>query len=228
MVQFLVGRNSGLINTGFVLVTVDATIKQESNFKNQITSFPVENGLDISDHVRQEPDILTIEGIVSNNPAGAYGQGETTNLIANYPDAQNNNGTFAKDAFTAMLSIAGRAPIRNLTDYTNQFPVPIMVDIIGTRYSIYVDMICEDFKSITTNDTGDAIHFTATFKKIRKATVNEATINFTTKSIGGLSDTSQSKVDLGKQNPEEVPEQKSQGFLGWLSTHLGNWWNGKK
>jgi hypothetical protein len=41
----------------------------------EITSFPVENGVDVNDHVRKTPDTLTIDCFISNAPIYALGRG---------------------------------------------------------------------------------------------------------------------------------------------------------
>lgn len=54
---------------GFVL-TLDASVSQTHGATASVTSHPVEDGADVSDHVRLEPVVLTIQGIVSATPLG--------------------------------------------------------------------------------------------------------------------------------------------------------------
>lgn len=49
-------------------IAVDATLRQQHSAPSTVTDHPVETGSNISDHIRPEPDTLTLEGIISNTP----------------------------------------------------------------------------------------------------------------------------------------------------------------
>jgi hypothetical protein len=49
-------------------LTIDAVISQGDDVAVTITDHPIENGADVTDHIRDEPDKITIEGIVSRTP----------------------------------------------------------------------------------------------------------------------------------------------------------------
>lgn len=50
-------------------VTLDATISEDTQYKVTVTEHPIEDGSVIADHVRDEPDELTIQGVVTRTPA---------------------------------------------------------------------------------------------------------------------------------------------------------------
>jgi len=50
------------------LVEFDATLSETHNKSVQLTDHPVEAGADITDHVRRQPEEISINGIVSNTP----------------------------------------------------------------------------------------------------------------------------------------------------------------
>lgn len=50
------------------LVILDASVNEQHTKTNQITEHPVEVGANIADHIRREPERITIRGIVSNHP----------------------------------------------------------------------------------------------------------------------------------------------------------------
>lgn len=52
----------------FGAVELDASIEETHSSSVQITQFPVEVGVAISDHVRRQPDRVTIRGIVTDHP----------------------------------------------------------------------------------------------------------------------------------------------------------------
>lgn len=49
-------------------ITLDVASKLQHTSTNQVTDHPVETGANISDHVRPDPDVLTVEGVISNTP----------------------------------------------------------------------------------------------------------------------------------------------------------------
>lgn len=50
------------------VVSLDASISETHTRNAEVTSHPVEDGADISDHIRLEPETLSIRGIVSDTP----------------------------------------------------------------------------------------------------------------------------------------------------------------
>jgi hypothetical protein len=62
-------------------VEMDASVEEIHTHANQITQFPVEEGVDIADHVRRQPDRISIRGIVTEDPitlGGGFGTGRST------------------------------------------------------------------------------------------------------------------------------------------------------
>lgn len=50
---------------GQLVLTLDASYSQQHEFAAEVTDHPVEDGVDVSDHVRRLPVTLRIEGVVS-------------------------------------------------------------------------------------------------------------------------------------------------------------------
>lgn len=49
-------------------LVLDASLSEIHKFKNNVTSYPIETGGDITDHIFNEPNDLSIEGFVTNSP----------------------------------------------------------------------------------------------------------------------------------------------------------------
>ena len=191
MVEILVGRNSGLTNAGVTLITLDATLSQEPTYENKVTSYPVEDGYDVADHVRQEPDILKIEGIISNRP----------------DDPKKDIGTnYVESAYNKLLWIAGRGSSALSLLGQDSPSKPIMVDVV-IKHRVMTNCILELFPPSWTNTTGDTMQFSARFKKIRKVSTSAATINYTSDAVGGAgaADTMDPEGQAGAQ-PTKEPE----------------------
>lgn len=49
-------------------VELDASLNENHTASNQITRFPVERGVDITDHIRKQPDRVSITGVITDHP----------------------------------------------------------------------------------------------------------------------------------------------------------------
>ena len=70
----------------FGAVELDASIEENHVSANTITQFPVETGVDISDHVRKQPDRVTIRGVVTDHPTTFGGAGRSGRSLDSYYD----------------------------------------------------------------------------------------------------------------------------------------------
>ncbi len=52
-------------SAGQVILTLDASYSQQHEFAAEVTEHPVEQGIDVADHVRRLPVTLQIQGVVS-------------------------------------------------------------------------------------------------------------------------------------------------------------------
>jgi len=65
MPDFMDPNSEGLLFTG---VSLDCAESADDDISLTVTDHPVESGSNVADHVRDEPDRLTINGIVSRTP----------------------------------------------------------------------------------------------------------------------------------------------------------------
>lgn len=56
--------------TSIGTVVVDASVNEVHSLPATVTEHPVEQGADVTDHVRLQPLSLTIQGLITNNPIG--------------------------------------------------------------------------------------------------------------------------------------------------------------
>ena len=50
------------------IIEVDAAITESYSNRSTVTTDPIEDGSEVSDHVTQSPEVVTIRGIHSNHP----------------------------------------------------------------------------------------------------------------------------------------------------------------
>lgn len=61
-------------STGGIGIVFDASLSEGYAVRASVTRFPVEEGIVVSDHVRREPDEITINGIVTDAPMLVNGE----------------------------------------------------------------------------------------------------------------------------------------------------------
>jgi hypothetical protein len=179
---FLFGQKRAKISN----IVVDASVRESHENEAQITDNPVEEGVDVTDHVRIMPKRLTMDGVISDTPI-------TLSVISNISGAI---GTVTE--FIGGRSLSQEAYDRLLRLQANREPMTI---VTGLR--VYQNMLIESLTVPRDSRTANAIHFTAVFREIHVAR---------TRGIGGgfsLADSVSSlglpNIDLGRQLSLDVP-----------------------
>src|SRR5215469_8257121 len=139
---------------------LDAAIAEMHSASNEITDHPVEDGADITDHVRVKPDTVTIEGIISNTPViagsarfegGLETSEENGVLVVSGVGADSLDEARADSAYQQLLKIK-----------EDRLPV-----VIITELRQYDRMVLERLNVPRDARVGSALRFSATFREIR-------------------------------------------------------------
>lgn len=147
---------SAIIDT----LVLDASIKEEHISENDVTENPVEQGSATTDHIRQKPEELTIEGVVSNTPLShlqvqravmASGASWVTSAAVNYVRGQAGNAE------------AAYVTLRALRDGKN------LITVV-TALRTYDNMAILSLKVPRDKDTGDILKFEMKLKQVRIVT----------------------------------------------------------
>lgn len=129
--------------------TVDVAVSEDVRLVSDVTEYPVEQGSSITDHVRNLPIEVTIEGIVSDTPVGP---------LAN----ERSFVDLPSEEFLARLELI------------HIFRQPIVVE---TTRRVYESMVLRDLSIPTDARTGNALSFRATFIQIDLVTNDRIQIN---------------------------------------------------
>lgn len=101
------------------LLVFDATIKETHRGRNTITRQPVEQGVDITDHVRPEPDELMLETLTTNSPI-------------TIDDIAAADSTYAQETYQQLLQLKNDATFLTVStgirDYQNMIISSLDVD----------------------------------------------------------------------------------------------------
>lgn len=169
-IELLFGRKSpGKIGN----LELDAMINERQKYANNVTTFPIEDGSIISDHVIRMPEEVEIEGFVTNTPI-EYIQGLRTSA----------DDDRVLNAYLMLLEIAGYAfpnqayrfnklETISETEQPNDFQ---LIDIL-TSLRIYTSMALVNLDIPRDAKTGDTIKFTASFRRVNITKTNEVQRN---------------------------------------------------
>lgn len=143
----------------FDVLVIDATMQETHSAASEVTEHPVEVGSDITDHIRPKPIEVRIDGIITNAPLqtdalslalGASPLAPGLALANAAALALIGKAEFTKDAFNTLRRIRDNG----------------VLVVLNTAYEAYENMAMTDLQIVRDQNTGDALHFTATFRQI--------------------------------------------------------------
>lgn len=126
---------------------IDASLSEGHKYTAQLTKYPVESGSQIADNVSKDPIVVTIEGVVSDTPLG-------TALQKRQSAQATPDNTLEFLPSNEALAILEKV-------YDDEEPVTV-----ETSLKRYENMVLTDLDIPVDGETGDALHFTATFEQV--------------------------------------------------------------
>jgi len=136
-------------------ITLDLLLQEDEELSNRVTQFPIENGSPASDHVVNEPTILTITGMVTNAPVRAHG-GTIDSQARVTPRGQDQlSGT---DINFAELALA----------YLRKILIDKSPITVTTKRGTWENMMVQRVSRSKSKATGDALVFTITMIELKK------------------------------------------------------------
>lgn len=163
-------------------IVLDASLSERHSSNVEVTVHPIEDGADPTDHARQLPDSLQLEGLFSNtplDPAEARTRGNTAAGASGY----------AQDQDKRMLDLlSSRRPVT-----------------VRTERKTYRNMILVSYEVPRDAKIGDAVKFSATFKEVRFVKSEIVRLELVTRP-NTVPEKPIKKAEKGKQPTEEKPE----------------------
>lgn len=158
MAEVNVIARPGKVQTSDVAITMHAVKKETHEFKNIVTDHPVEEGYNISDHSRPEPEQVTMECTISNTPVSRSQQTQAVR------SGQYTFNTTSEEA-GAIGDTNGYAigQWRELKKLRDAGAIVKVVTTLGDYESMAITSISLPREA----KNYDAIQFTISFKKIR-------------------------------------------------------------
>ena len=129
---------------------VDVAVSEEHSFESEVTAHPVETGADITDNVRAQPIVVTLDCVVSDTPIGE--------MVKRRDESGTNVPSSDALAFLKAVRDA-REPIT-----------------LATSLGAYENMVLRSLSVPRTGDTGDALRFRVTFQQVVLVTNARTTV----------------------------------------------------
>lgn len=212
----------------------------------QVTDYYVEDGNNVSDNIVLDPLILTIEGEVSkthikdnvNNNIFIDIQDKTAQIVNTLYTVQRSvqnvqrlrdiatSGEFDYKTITEALEqgetlynlFTGNRKdmILNFDEFMERIynaKIPIMIETFTKNYD---NMVMTTYSTTKTNETEDAIQYTATFRQVRPASTILSRVQNTQKRnpSGSMKNQAKSKTDKGVTNGRKVPTSLINTVIG--------------
>lgn len=117
---------------------IDVFVSEQPTKQSRVTRYPIEEGASIADHVIDNPDKLTVTGIVSNASFGTTAE------------ARSEDEKPSEEAYARLSKIHADKKLVRVVTSTRSFDNMLLLSLTDPR----------------TRSTGDALDFTATFEKI--------------------------------------------------------------
>ena len=220
-------------NSDTDIIPIDCTVSRSTTLENEVTMHPVEEGPDVTDHIRTKPVTMQIEGLISETPLGIEGQkaglvssgaSYANRAVGGFKGAAGGAivgagaGKLGAKLFQAGGSPAelGRKALENILLGKLRFRVAI-----GTR--ILDNMIMTKLSIPEDNQTGRALKFSATLQQIMVVTGETVQIE---KIAQSAAHTAGKKTNLGAQSTTEAAAQKKTSILKAGSNFLGGLFKG--
>lgn len=191
---------------------MDVTMTEEHSSDIQVTEHPVESGSDVTDNARPKPDMLTVEGFISETPIGEFwGRYDSNN-----PPVTTAGYQFLNQVGGDPLPGLGRAQaafdlLRRLKDESE----PIA---ITTQLHYYPTMLIESIRFPRDTTIGDSLKVSIKFRAVRFVT--SETTQITVSSVNA-----QGTVKRGAHVAKKLSDAERQSKLDNLVE--GNVVNGK-
>lgn len=133
---------------------IDAFETESHTFESDVTQDETESGVAFTDNINDKPDVITVVGIVTDTPIGdmvrVRGAATASGLDTDLPFLPSD------EAQGKLLAIrAAHKPV-----------------LVQTSRGLFTDMLITSLELPVNGDSGDALHFTCTFQKLRIVTTS--------------------------------------------------------
>jgi len=199
------GNKITLIKDGDkTIIACDAVISESHRMTAEATQYEIEDGSDIHDHIIKRGKLLTIEGIVSDDPITILQTGMLDRTIAAITPS------FINSKLSYGLSEDKGKPSKEAFDQFEQIYDNKLIVTIITGLKEYNNMVMEELDISRSSKTIRSLNFTASFRQLNlvNAVFISTPATYQTTELGA-----QPKENVGKLNSKSLPGTDNRGFI---------------
>jgi len=187
-------------------ITLDAVIEESHGSPVRLTTNPVEEGVDITDHAIIEPKTLSMRAVVSDNPLGIAAFTKIVDDITGlFGSSTSENNTRSNQAYSALVTLQeARQPLE-----------------IITSLLVYTDMFITDINTIRDKDTSKIVFMDITFEEVLITSSEIITLSEEDLASGATQKQAASKTELGRKEPVEPSAGAQSSVLKKLIKFVG-------
>lgn len=177
-------------------IVMDVVEEENHDLSNTLTDHPVEQGGDVTDHIRQDPDVITLRCFISNTPLSrdqqtrAIKRGDIT-----VTTSAEERGKVGADG----LALGGWKKLRKLRDEG-------IIVTVSTTLGDYTSMAVKSISAPRNATNYDGLEFTITFRKI------VIVRNKLTRNVKSSDPSTQRKAKAGAQTTKDAGSNKPTSF----------------
>lgn len=186
-------------------IQLDTVLFEEHQGSVTITKNPVEAGADITDHAIVQPDILIIQGAVTDSPLGTASLGQLVDSITSlFGTSTSSNATRSQQAYEAFVTLKNNAEPLDVT----------------TRLKTYSNML---ITSLSTSQDKDTSQIAILDIILEEVIITESTSLSLSESdlFSSVSKSASGVVDKGKQEAQQASNSVNSSVLNTISGWLG-------
>jgi hypothetical protein len=148
-------------NSTAKLIKLDCTLTEDHGFSKQLSNFPLESGINVTEAVLFEPIKFTLTGIESDTPHGLTEQfGITGTALQTVPDFQ--------EAIVSSLDDTNSKKL--LLQFEQWFDFSTLLKVI-TNSKIYEYMMITDFRHQKNSKNKYALEYSISFQQVNLASI---------------------------------------------------------
>lgn len=225
------------------IMLIDATLSETTNLEAEASEHPIEDGPDITDHIRPKPVTVDIDGIISETPLTLIEdiqtlRTESSALIKNaargfagaaIADLSRAFGKQFGNEAGAVAAVAGASlfqdttnPAKQSRDTLEDILLRRQLVTLQTKYKSYSNMALISLSFPRSNENGKVLRFSARFKQINIVVGETVEIKKIARSAAGGA---AKKASLGSQASAppttDVAKKSSLAFKGFQSLFGG-------
>lgn len=160
-------------------IVLDATVEESHQYDATVTDHPVEEGGFVTDHVYENPRMVTVSGEITDSPV----------TIFSILNGLSNRRIEAKDQLLALYELKE-------------------IVVLVTGLEIYTDMVMQSLSFPRNQETGQRLQFTAEFKQV-KFVASEVVGVAADKADPAVKDKVSENRDFGRQETGDLTDPQN-------------------